>query len=159
MATPLRPPASSPRCRCKRGTRSSSASAAPSASATTSSPSPSPASPSGNSPLPVVEGRGLGFSPLPPRATSARPTSSIPALEREIERYRPYLALAPDEAQARAERAAPEEKKLLEKLAAKGWGPIHMYFRLSPRDLADLRAGQRPKFSAEPEAGEQQLPA
>src|SRR5437764_251815 len=62
-------------------------------------------------------------------------------LEREIERYRPYLDLSPDEALERAKTAPPEEKKLLEKLARAGWGPIQMYFRLTPQDLSALRAG------------------
>jgi RNA polymerase sigma factor (sigma-70 family) len=80
------------------------------------------------------------------------------ALEKEIDRYRPYLSLSPDEAMARAKTAAPEEKKLLEKLARYGWGPLRMYFRLSPHDLAALRAGQQLTFSAEPLQGQQPLP-
>src|SRR5712692_8677715 len=44
-------------------------------------------------------------------------------LEREIERYRPYLDLSPEEALARAQSALPEEKPLLETLGKKGWGP------------------------------------
>jgi hypothetical protein len=80
------------------------------------------------------------------------------ALEREIDHYRPLLGLSPDEALARARTASPEEKPLLEKLATDGWGPIQMYFRLSRRDLAALRAGQRITFSAEPHPGEQPLP-
>src|SRR5207244_11775715 len=34
----------------------------------------------------------------------------------------------------------------LENRAAWGWGPIHMYFGLSPRELAILRAGQKLTF-------------
>ena len=77
----------------------------------------------------------------------------------EIERYRPYLDLSPDEALARAKSAGAEEKKLLEKLGGPGWGPLNVYFRLTSQELAALRAGQELKFSAEPRPGEQTLPA
>ena len=46
------------------------------------------------------------------------------SLQREVEKYRPYLDLSPDEARARAETAAPAEKKRLETLAGKGWGVV-----------------------------------
>jgi RNA polymerase sigma-70 factor (ECF subfamily) len=80
------------------------------------------------------------------------------ALEREIEKYRPYLDLSPDEARERARTAPPEEKAVLETLSGKGWGDIQMYFRLSPADLAALRAGETVTFSAAPKPGEQPLP-
>src|SRR5262249_55533416 len=80
------------------------------------------------------------------------------ALEREIDRYRPYLGLSPDEAMARAKTASPAEKPLLEKLSSWGWGPVQMYFRLSARDQAALRAGQRLKLSAAPKPDELPLP-
>jgi Putative zinc-finger len=72
------------------------------------------------------------------------------ALDREMERFRPYLGLSPDEALAKAKTASPAEKPLLEKLSGYGWGPIQMYFRLSPRDLAALRSGQGLSFAQEP---------
>src|SRR5205814_3729156 len=50
-------------------------------------------------------------------------------LQREIDRYWPYLSLSPDEALARAKTAAPEEKKLLETYAGWGWGPLQLYAR------------------------------
>jgi hypothetical protein len=81
------------------------------------------------------------------------------ALEQEIERYRPYLGLSPDEALARAKGAAPGEKKLLQNLAGPGWGPLQIYFRLSRNDQSVLRSGQKLTFSAEPKPGEQPLPA
>jgi RNA polymerase sigma factor (sigma-70 family) len=81
------------------------------------------------------------------------------ALEKEIERYRPYLDLSPDEALERVEAAPPAERKLLEKLAGFHWGPIQIYFRLSPRDQAALRAGEELTFSQEPNHGERRLPA
>jgi RNA polymerase sigma-70 factor (ECF subfamily) len=82
--------------------------------------------------------------------------AALLALENEIERYRPYLHLSPDEALARA-KTAPAEKPLLEKLATGGWGPIQMYFRLSNQERAALRAGQTLTFSEVPQPGEQSL--
>jgi RNA polymerase sigma-70 factor, ECF subfamily len=85
--------------------------------------------------------------------------AALLALEQEIERYRPYLDLSPDEALARSKTAAPAEKPLLEKLGGKGWGLIQLYFRLSPPELAQLRSGQPLHFSEGPRPGEQPLPA
>jgi hypothetical protein len=85
--------------------------------------------------------------------------AALVALEREIERYRPYLHLSPDEALARAKTAPPAEKPLLEKLAGRGWGPLQLYARLSREELVALRAGQELKFSAAPENGERPLTA
>jgi hypothetical protein len=85
--------------------------------------------------------------------------AALVALEKEIERYRPYLDLTPDEALARSRTASPSEKPLLEKLAGFGWGPIQMYFRLSRQQQEALRAGQELKFSQEPRPDEQPLPA
>jgi RNA polymerase sigma-70 factor (ECF subfamily) len=87
------------------------------------------------------------------------------ALDREIERYRHYLGLSPDEALARSKTGArgglsreqPAEKALLEQLAGYGWGPIQIYFRLSNQELLALRAGQTLTFSAAPKSGEQPL--
>jgi Putative zinc-finger len=70
------------------------------------------------------------------------------SLEREIEKYRPYLDLSPDDALARAKTARPVEKKLLENLAGLGWGPIHLYFRLSRDELSELRSRQEIRFAA-----------
>jgi anti-sigma factor RsiW len=80
------------------------------------------------------------------------------ALDREMERCRPYLGLSPDEVLARAKTAPPAEKPLLEKLTGDGWGPIQMYFRISPGDLSALRSGQALRFVQEPGPGEQLLP-
>jgi RNA polymerase sigma-70 factor (ECF subfamily) len=76
--------------------------------------------------------------------------AALLALEREIERYRRYLDLSPDEALARAKTATPEEKKLLEALAGPGWGALQIYSQLSSSDLVALRSGQTLTFSAEP---------
>jgi hypothetical protein len=84
--------------------------------------------------------------------------AALLALDSEMNRYRQYLALSPDEALARARTAPPAEKTLLEHFAGSGWGVAQLYFRLTPRDLAALRAGQRVAFSAEPQPGEQSLP-
>src|SRR5262249_10944464 len=84
--------------------------------------------------------------------------AALLALDQEMTRFRQYAGLSPEEAAARAASARPEEKALLEKIAGKSWGPIRMYFQLSPADLATLRAGQELKFSARPEPGEQPLP-
>jgi RNA polymerase sigma-70 factor, ECF subfamily len=91
--------------------------------------------------------------------------AALLSLERELERYRPYLGLTPDEVVARARSAPPEEKKVLENLgggsdlrSGLGWGPIQMYFRLSAQELAALRAGEELCFSQEPRPGERPLP-
>jgi RNA polymerase sigma-70 factor (ECF subfamily) len=86
------------------------------------------------------------------------------ALEREIEKYRPYLDLSPDEVLARAQTAPPAEKKVLEGLGGGhpglglAWGITQMYFRLTPQQLAALRAGEELRFSQEPTSGEVPLP-
>jgi hypothetical protein len=86
------------------------------------------------------------------------------ALEQELDRYRPYLHLTPDEIVARARTAPAAEKKLLEKLgggdlrSGLGWGPIQVYSRLSSQELAALRAGETLYFSEGPRPGERPLP-
>jgi RNA polymerase sigma-70 factor (ECF subfamily) len=84
--------------------------------------------------------------------------AALLALEREIERYRPYLELSPDEALARSKTAAGADKRLLQALATTGWGPLHIYFRLSPQQLEALHVGLQLVFSSEPVPGEQPLP-
>jgi hypothetical protein len=85
--------------------------------------------------------------------------AALLALDRQMQRYRQYLDLSPDEALARSKTAPEVEKKLLQQLGGKGWGPIQVYFRLSPADLAALRAGQTLVFSELPKSGENPLPA
>jgi hypothetical protein len=85
-------------------------------------------------------------------------TVALLALEKEIERYRPYLELSPDEALERAKSAPPAEKELLKRLAGSGWGAVQMYFRLSPQQQAALRAGHSLHFSQSPRPGETPLP-
>jgi hypothetical protein len=72
------------------------------------------------------------------------------ALDREMNRFRKYLELSPDEALARARTAGPEEKKLLERYASGGWGLIRLYFRLSPAEMTALRAGKELKYGQPP---------
>jgi hypothetical protein len=81
------------------------------------------------------------------------------ALDREMQRYRPYLGRSPDEALAQSKTAPPAQKPLLEKLGNKSWGPIQMYFRLSRSQLQSLRSGQTLLFAAVPTSGEQPLPS
>jgi hypothetical protein len=84
--------------------------------------------------------------------------AALLALDRQMQRYRSYLDLSPDAALARAKIAPEAEKKLLEKLAGPDWGPIQIYFRLSPDDLAALRAGQTLLFGEAPMKGDEQPP-
>jgi RNA polymerase sigma factor (sigma-70 family) len=83
---------------------------------------------------------------------------SLLALERELQRYRPYMTLSPDEALERAKTAPPGEKELLERLSGPRWGVIQMFARLSSQDMALLRAGQELYFCEAPKAGEAPLP-
>jgi hypothetical protein len=85
--------------------------------------------------------------------------AALIALDRDMGRYQPYLTLSPDDALARSKTAGEGEKKLLEMMGGAGWGPIQMYFRLSPQEQAALRAGQELKFEAEPGTGGRHLPA
>jgi hypothetical protein len=80
--------------------------------------------------------------------------AALLALSQEMERYRPFLALSPNEAMARAKTAPPAERPILETLGSWGWGPIQTYFRLTPQEQAALRSGQKLTFSQEPQAGE-----
>src|SRR5439155_13278449 len=64
-----------------------------------------------------------------------------------------------DEALARSKTAPPEEKKLLENLSSGlGYGPIQMYFRLSPQEMAAIRAGQWIAFNGDPRPDDIPLP-
>jgi RNA polymerase sigma-70 factor, ECF subfamily len=77
--------------------------------------------------------------------------AALLALEQEMSGYRRYLDLSPDQALARARSASPEEKRRLEQLASSGWGPLQLYFRLSPQDQAILRSGQGLTFAMDGE--------
>jgi hypothetical protein len=87
--------------------------------------------------------------------------AALLSVNQEMEAYRRYLGLSPDELLARTREGAPAppgEKRVPPQMAGTGWGPMQMYFRLSPADLAALRAGQKLTFSAEPGPGELLLP-
>jgi hypothetical protein len=75
-------------------------------------------------------------------------------LQKETDRYRPYLQLSPDEALARAKRTPGEEKRLLELYGGHGWGLVQLYFRLTIRELAQLRAGETVQYSEALRPGE-----
>jgi hypothetical protein len=85
--------------------------------------------------------------------------AALIALDGEMERYRKYRSLSPNEALAQANTASPAERPLLEKLSGAGWGPIQLYFRLSPQEQSLLRSRQELFFATRPEPGEQELPA
>jgi hypothetical protein len=84
--------------------------------------------------------------------------AALLALDRQMADYRPYLELTREELRSRARTAPPAEQKLLHQLDT-GWGPIQMYFRLSPADLNGLRSGQKLTFTTTPKPGQQPLPA
>jgi RNA polymerase sigma-70 factor, ECF subfamily len=83
---------------------------------------------------------------------------ALSALDREIQQFRPYLDLSPDQALEKARSAPPTEKKLLERLSGLGWGVAQLYFRLSPAQVNSLLAGQELEFRQEPGNGELPLP-
>jgi hypothetical protein len=68
------------------------------------------------------------------------------ALDRDMQRYRTYLSLTPQQVRALAATATGEDKKLLNNLVGAGWGPAHLYFGLSPDELAALQGGQELVF-------------
>lgn len=85
--------------------------------------------------------------------------AAVAALDREMERYRPYLKLSVEEAMARAESAPPEEKRLLQRVADPERGAIQLYFQLSSRQRAALLAGQVLRFDTTGSGGRLALPA
>jgi RNA polymerase sigma-70 factor (ECF subfamily) len=85
--------------------------------------------------------------------------ASLLALAKEMDRYRPYLELSPEEALTRSKSASAGEKKLLEQFAIDGWAAIQMYFRLSPQQSATIRTGQWLIFVPDPKPGELPLPS
>jgi hypothetical protein len=86
-------------------------------------------------------------SPRPEELRRRDREEALLALEREMERYRPYLSLSPEEVRERAETTLAEEKLLLEKLAGSAWAPIRIYFRLSAEEREALRSGRTLEFA------------
>jgi hypothetical protein len=84
--------------------------------------------------------------------------AALLALEQELDKYRPYLQLTPAEMLDRAKKAPPVEKVVLESLSGLAYGPIQMYFRLSPQEMAAMRAGQWLSFRADPRPDDLPLP-
>jgi hypothetical protein len=84
--------------------------------------------------------------------------AALVALDDDMAQYREYLGLSPGELRERLAKAKPGEKERLERVVGHLWGPAQMYSRLSPQDMAALRAGKEVVFSAHPGPGEQQLP-
>ncbi|HLK56090.1 MAG TPA: zf-HC2 domain-containing protein [Chthonomonadaceae bacterium] len=80
---------------------------------------------------------------------------ALMALDREMERYRKYLNLTPEQAKEQAELVGPEDKPLLDSLAGSGWGPVHLYFGLSPQDMEALQNGQELNFADQPMSGQE----
>jgi hypothetical protein len=80
------------------------------------------------------------------------------ALDHEVERYRPYLDLSPDEALARSKTAPPAQKRLLERVAGQGWAGLQLYFRLSHGEMQALRGGRDLWYHSVPRPGQQPLP-
>jgi len=80
------------------------------------------------------------------------------ALDHEVERYRPYLDLSPDEALARSKTAPPAQKRLLERVAGQGWAGLQLYFRLSRGEMQALRGGRDLWYHSVPRPGQQPLP-
>jgi hypothetical protein len=66
-------------------------------------------------------------------------------LDRQMEKFRAHLDMSPAEAREAAKSASKEDAKMYEALA-NGWGPVHMYFAMSPEQSAALHAGQSVKF-------------
>jgi hypothetical protein len=85
--------------------------------------------------------------------------AALLALDREVERYRPYLGLSPDEALARSKTAPPTQKKLLERIAGQGWAGLQLYFRLSRQEMLALRSDQELWYHSVPGPGQQALPS
>jgi hypothetical protein len=86
-------------------------------------------------------------------------SAALLALDREVERYRPYLGLSPDEALARSKTAPPTQKKLLERVAGQGWAGLQLYFRLSRQEMLSLRSVQELWYHSVPRPGQQALPS
>ncbi len=80
------------------------------------------------------------------------------ALDREMEKYRKYQDLSPEQARKMGETASGDEQKLLQNLGGIGWGPSRLYFGLSAAELAALHNGQKLSFNSHPQNTEQSLP-
>jgi hypothetical protein len=84
--------------------------------------------------------------------------AALLALDGQMERYRKYADLSPEEAREKAASATGEEREILEAIGTRGWGAAQLYAGLGPEQLAALRAGERLAFSSWPLGNEQPLP-
>jgi hypothetical protein len=83
---------------------------------------------------------------------------ALMALDKEMEKYRKFKDLTPEQARAMAETADPEDKHALEQLGGAGWGAAHLYFGLGGDQMSALRGGQEVKFSTSPDGGQSEMP-
>jgi hypothetical protein len=83
---------------------------------------------------------------------------ALMALDKEMEKYRKFMDLTPEQARAMAETADPADKHALEQLGGAGWGAAHLYFGLSGDQMAALRGGGQVEFSTSPDSGQAEIP-
>jgi hypothetical protein len=75
-------------------------------------------------------------------------SAALLALDREMEAYRPYLALSFDQLSALYSKAKEPERLRLQKITQMGgWGGMQLYFRLTPAERAALLSGRKLLFS------------
>jgi hypothetical protein len=84
--------------------------------------------------------------------------AALLAVDAEMEKYRKYLSLSPEEAKAQAANASGEDKRLLERLGGPAWAAAHLYFGLSPDDMTALQNGATLAYGSSPQPGEHPLP-
>jgi hypothetical protein len=84
--------------------------------------------------------------------------AALLALDGQMDRYRPYLDLSPDEVQARARQAKGAEKELLNRVARAHWGAMQVYHRLTPAERTALAGGETLRFSTSSPRPDRRLP-
>jgi hypothetical protein len=87
-------------------------------------------------------------------------SAALLELDRQMETYRPYLAMSFEQLQARYEQAEEPERSLLWKIVqAGGWGGMQLYYRLSAAERAALLSGRKLLFSPNAASLDRRLPA
>ncbi len=84
--------------------------------------------------------------------------AALLALDTAMNKYRKYLSLTPEQAREQALTASPEEKEILDGLGGGAWAAAHLYFSLSPSEMADLQSGKELQFAPKPGSGQLALP-